>query len=115
MNNIMFCPGCGSGDAEIFFTEKLPCVHCGKTNKVEYYNCTECKTVWKVLGEFIIDSTKFDFADDIDEETVTGVVTTYGGSMEEAIHRCLKCNAIAYEIGPESYHCSKCGFEWEIK
>jgi ribosomal protein L37E len=35
-------------------------------------------------------------------------------TMQEVIHKCLRCNAIAYEIQSQSYYCSHCGFEWEV-
>jgi len=34
-------------------------------------------------------------------------------TMDEVVHRCLKCNSVAFEVMPESFVCSFCGFEWE--
>ena len=37
-----------------------------------------------------------------------------GSSMQEIIHKCLRCDTTAFEIGPKLYHCPDCGFEWEV-
>jgi len=39
--------------------------------------------------------------------------STTGGTMQEVLHRCLKCNTLALEIKPKLYHCPECSFEWE--
>lgn len=108
----MDCVECGSKNVVVFFIEKFPCSCCKEENRVEYYCCKECETFWKVIGEFVIDSTKFDSKDASAEPTE---IKYYGNSMDDAIHRCLKCNAIAFEVDEDSYHCPKCHFEWETK
>jgi acetyl-CoA carboxylase beta subunit len=35
-------------------------------------------------------------------------------TMQEIIHKCLRCDTISYEIQPQLYHCPDCGFEWEV-
>ena len=35
-------------------------------------------------------------------------------TMQDLVHRCLRCETISYEVKPRHYHCPDCGFEWEV-
>jgi len=35
-------------------------------------------------------------------------------NMESLVHRCLNCNAVAYESSKGNYLCPDCGFVWEV-
>ena len=37
-------------------------------------------------------------------------------AMTKMIHKCLRCNKMAYEISNGLFKCSnvECGFEWEV-
>lgn len=35
-------------------------------------------------------------------------------SLLDTLHRCLRCDAPAYEVGNEEYACSECDFTWEV-
>jgi hypothetical protein len=37
-------------------------------------------------------------------------------TMAEMIHRCLRCDKVAYEVGDGVFKCfdDKCGFGWEV-
>jgi DNA replicative helicase MCM subunit Mcm2 (Cdc46/Mcm family) len=34
--------------------------------------------------------------------------------MASLVHRCLKCNVVAYEVKAGEYCCPECGFTWEV-
>lgn len=35
-------------------------------------------------------------------------------SMFDLVHKCLRCDEMAYEFEFGVYKCSKCGFIWEV-
>jgi len=35
-------------------------------------------------------------------------------NMTDMIHRCLNCDAVAYEVGNGKYECPVCSFTWEV-
>jgi len=32
----------------------------------------------------------------------------------DTLHKCIMCNATAYEVKDDKYECSRCDFEWEV-
>lgn len=129
----MECIKCGSNNTSKFFIERIPCNHCGETIELEYEVCNDCHIMWKsVDGEVINNS--FDAPEELDRfldnelgedieeflkqafdipiEEVT--ITNASSSMQSMVHRCIRCEAIAYETKPRFFHCADCGFEWEV-
>lgn len=126
----MSCIECGSDKATVVFIEVFPCNHCNGELHLEHNLCPECGIGWKTLdGEVVecvtvLNSNLDDFFSDFDEQgDVTDMIFNYldslnhgSDSMNSYVHRCLRCNSIAFEIGEELYRCSdpECGFEWEV-
>lgn len=121
------CVECSGPYVEQFYEEIVPCKHCGEETTVEYYVCSECGIMWKEVDGEIIDTSK-DAMANIDEfldeagntDDVPGLfakeITSAEApkSMQDMVHKCLKCKATAYEVGPAKFKCPDCGFEWEI-
>jgi hypothetical protein len=72
------------------------------------------------LGQFIsIDSEKVpditeDFLNRIEDELAKFDKKEEASTMADLVHRCMKCNEIAYETSPGYYECSVCEFSWEV-
>ena len=49
-----------------------------------------------------------------DDVEITELRPTKESSMSSMIHKCLKCQAVAYETKEGNYRCTDCGFEWEV-
>ena len=32
----------------------------------------------------------------------------------DTLHKCIMCNATAYEVDEDRYECSECTFKWEV-
>ena len=47
---------------------------------------------------------------DVENEDVEVEVST----MQEFLHRCIRCDSRAFEREPKHFCCSSCDFEWEI-
>ena len=116
----MNCPNCNKDSTIEFFNECIPCVHCNKINTLSYNVCPDCGFVWKksednkniigmVFGDddikLILKDTDYVFSEDFFEKKPT---------MDDVIHRCLRCETVSYEVKEKLYHCPECGFEWEI-
>ena len=121
----MKCINCGSEDILSFFTEHIPCSHCGEMNEISYNTCQDCGLIWKAIDGEIINGAVFtepEIGNMLDDAMssfmgwVDGIPEEASppGTMEEVVFKCLKCNTIAYEIDPNVYHCPECGFEWEV-
>jgi len=65
----------------------------------------------EILSEEDLSNLLDDLGGDVE---VKEVRLTKGDSMSDYIHRCLKCNAISYEVSPGNYLCPECDFRWEI-
>ena len=35
-------------------------------------------------------------------------------TMSDLVHKCVSCQAVAYETSPGYYQCSECDFSWEV-
>jgi hypothetical protein len=121
-------------------------MHCGEYTYVDYYRCSECKSVFKAIEDRIEEDSIMkapdDFMESLDdvislafsdvksgpmtEEEFREFVSNIGddvevtelrskeSSMTSLIHRCLKCQSLAFETREGLYRCSECGFEWEV-
>lgn len=131
----MDCMHCGSTDTAIFFVEKIPCSHCDEITNLIYETCNDCNLMWKsVDGEVLNNS--FDSMEEIDspldfdmelpteeeldemirefESIIEATEMSEATTMQDMIHRCLRCETVSYEVKPRHYHCPDCGFEWEV-
>ena len=117
----MSCIKCGNDDVLLFTNEFIPCNHCGERVEITYYICPVCNVVWREIGgsvdmDYIFDPAEHNFNANVDSmlDFIVGGLGGEGRTMDECVIRCLKCNAISFEIGDGLYKCSECGFEWEI-
>lgn len=119
----MVCFNCKSKSTMTYFSEIIPCSHCGGQIIIMYNSCVDCGAVWKSIDdEFfesmlipdpsIIPMIEEGFQVHLDDSLKAPLKDN--STMSEIVHRCIKCESIAYEVNPEVYHCSKCGFEWEV-
>lgn len=126
----MKCINCDSIDASDFFSEHIPCSHCDETTELVYSACPDCNIVWKSVNGVAIhnslesareideffdahtDPEMHDFLNDAFKDFME--ITGNSRTMNELIHRCLRCETISYEVRPRFYHCPECNFEWEV-
>jgi uncharacterized Zn ribbon protein len=124
----MKCVDCDKEGAVTVFVEVFPCNHCEQEIHLEYNLCPNCGATWKSLDGNVADNVTL-INEDIDaffvntkdqSDLVDSLISHLqeldvdSDSMSSYIHRCLKCNSIAYEAGEDLYRCPNCGFEWEI-
>jgi hypothetical protein len=119
----MNCPDCGSENTAVFHIEDFPCRHCSTVNEISYNICYDCRLSFKEADGEVIAATRFPNKElielaNLSEEDVKIVVkdevdSEHGRTMGEVIHRCLRCEAIAFEVEENSYKCFACDFEWE--
>lgn len=113
----MSCIKCGDENVLTFFSEEFSCTECNHPNEILYKVCRECGNVWKALGDQIVVE-----ASDVDMKEMFGpefeefldMLDEQPKSMQETIHKCLKCGKIAFEVEPDHYRCPSCDFEWEV-
>lgn len=120
----MKCINCDSDDVIVVLMEIFPCRHCDGEIRIEYVVCKCCGTGWKsVDGEILSGTTFFDMGlgdifDDGDEITLNmAPVIDHNEDksyMGDYVHRCLRCQTLAYEAEENLYRCPSCGFEWEV-
>ena len=119
----MKCVGCGSDDAMIALIEAFPCKHCSKEIRIEYNVCKSCGITWKsVDGEFFSDTTIFDvglgnlFDEEKSDVSFDELIKNVKNKsyMGDYIHKCLRCQSLAYEVEKNLYRCPICDFEWEV-
>lgn len=126
----MKCIECNSDKAITILIEIFPCIHCNKDINMEYNLCPDCGATWKTMNGKLFDGSTIADAnldellgvdgeiDDFFESLVSNLekdlLSADENSMRSLIHRCLKCNSIAYEVDENLYRCPNCGFEWEI-
>lgn len=115
----MNCPNCKGNNILIFFSENIPCKHCGEDNEVEGLVCQDCGAMWRSIEGEILDETILskqlvdNLFEPLDLEFDINA-TELNSTMNEVVHRCIRCNTISYEIAPNHYHCPECSFEWEV-
>ena len=107
------CLACKSDEVCQFYVDWPTCT--------TYYVCRKCGKVWREIAgivpaeDFMFDEVEMLSllpSDVFDALTETAVNT----SMLDLVHRCIKCQTIAFEVEVGMYKCSdsECGFEWEV-
>lgn len=110
----MNCVSCKSKNSNTFFTEVVSCSHCNKDNNIAYHACQDCGLIWKSVDNKIMENIMFTDPD-LGQLLSNSLDENYtNNSMNEIIHKCLRCNTIAFEIKHNLYHCPDCSFEWEV-
>lgn len=112
----MNCINCGSSSTGIFYNEIIPCGHCNEDNEIVHYSCRDCGVIWKAIGNKHVlmgDPDEEQLLNDLVKSFMTFIVEPKS-TMQEVIHKCLRCGTISYEIQPQLYHCPDCSFEWEV-
>jgi hypothetical protein len=118
----MTCVTCGSENISVFFSETIKCTSCDEDNLISFQICNDCGVIWKAVNDMLLKGTVF-----VDPELSKFISSNIVGNsefdnwfdvevnatMEEVVHRCLKCNAIAFESKPDVFCCSVCDFTWE--
>jgi ribosomal protein L37E len=124
MEVVMECINCKNDNALTVLIETFPCRHCDGEINMEYNVCKECGFAWKTMdGELFSGTAFFDaslgnfFGDEEEIEKLFNTIVgenESGVCMQDSIHKCLKCDSVAYKVDEALYRCSKCDFEWEI-
>jgi hypothetical protein len=117
----MKCLNCNKDNIIVFFNEVVPCAHCHEDNDISYNVCEDCGLVWKSIDGQALSGVIFSEPElggmlgDSFEKFMNFVEEAEPiGTMDEVIHKCLRCNTISFEVEPRLYHCPECGFEWEV-
>lgn len=120
----MKCIECSGNYIEQYYEEVVPCSHCDGEIVIHYFACMDCGIMWKeVDGEVIDNSVKKSAISELEEvvddqdfmdfdKTLTFL--DQPKSMQDLLHKCIRCEAPAYEVSPNCFRCSICDFEWEI-
>lgn len=119
----MTCVTCGSENTSVFFSETIQCTSCNEDNVISFQICNDCGVIWKAVNDILLRGTAFvdqELSDFISDKIVGNPefdnwfdTTEISTTMNDVIHRCLKCNAIAFESKPDVFCCSSCDFTWE--
>jgi len=115
------CPSCGNNTGVVMHFEEIPCT-CGRSVKMEYIVC-ECGYSWRSADDKFLDGCIINVENV--EELINEVEEFFedqgvfnnmqqGGSMEELIHRCLRCGEVVVQVNPTTFECPICGFSWEM-
>lgn len=138
----MICLKCNSENYTVMMSESFQCSHCDGYIFLEYCTCDNCGAMWRAIdGEIdeknivtpddlvnmitplggmitmdpadspLIDE---DFVKRLEEELLKHENKENAASMADLVHRCMRCQALAYESKPGNYECSECGFSWEV-
>lgn len=115
------CPDCGKKTGIVMHIDKIPCT-CGRSIVVEYIACV-CGYSWRAADGVFMDGCQITVED---VEELLGEVEEFfedqdifkgensGNSMEDLIHKCLRCGKIATQTKQNLYKCTVCGFSWEM-
>lgn len=115
------CPECGKMGGRVMHIDEFPC-KCGNVIKVAYAVC-DCGFSWRAADDTFIDGCNISIENveqllsevgEFFEEQGIFENENNGGSMEELIHRCLRCGEIAVQSRTNLYECTVCGFSWEV-
>jgi hypothetical protein len=115
------CPECGEMTGHIMHIDEFPC-KCGDVVTVEYAVC-DCGMSWRAADGTFVDGCNMsienveELLSEVenffeDQEVFAGENSV--DSMEDLIHKCLKCGAVATHPRPDLYECTACGFSWEV-
>lgn len=117
----MKCINCKSDDVVVVLMEVFPCKYCGKNIEVEYVICRDCGVGWKsVNGEILSGTTLFDVGlnnifDGGDETPLNMTpIINHKPHMTDYVYKCLRCQAVCYEVEKDLYECPECGFQWNV-
>jgi len=119
----MRCINCDNDDIVVVLMEIFPCKHCNGEIEIKYVICGDCGVGWKTVDDEILSGTTFFdvglgdiFGDDEDGFDMAPVIdhNKDKSHMGDYVHRCLRCQTLAYEVEENSYKCPSCNFEWEI-
>jgi len=117
----MNCVTCGSENISVFFSETIPCTSCNEANVISFQICNDCGVIWKAVNDVLLKGTAFvdpELSSFISDKIVDNPEfdnwfdTKVDITMDEVVHRCLKCNAISFESKPNVFCCSSCDFTW---
>lgn len=108
------CMNCGNTDIVKVFEEEIQCNHCGGIHTIDSFVCENCNLIWKAIDNQFVEGMVLP-GDNLYEEVMEllNLDVDENQSMNALIHRCLRCNTIAYEKKENLWHCPECGFEWE--
>lgn len=118
----MKCISCDSDDIVVVLMEIFPCKHCNGEIEIKYVVCKDCGMGWKTVDDEILSGTTFfdvgldNIFDDESDLNIAPVIDHNENKsyMGDYIHKCLRCQAWAYEAEENLYRCPKCSFEWEV-
>lgn len=127
----MNCIRCGSSKSFVFLTEKIPCTCCNNYTDLCYYSCESCGNIWRVVDgkpleegfmshsmeevrELNLSETTLEELQKAIEAAEKEAEEIPVNTMSDMLHRCLRCENIAYEVSNRCFKCPKCGFEWEV-
>ena len=119
----MECINCSNENNVVQISEEtFPCPDCDSEINIVYHACYVCGCVWKTCnGDVVGDSTirldelLMEEISILTEDLLSAEDTNeVSNSMEDCIHRCLKCNSICYQEAENLYKCPSCDFEWEV-
>lgn len=135
----MECPRCKHDFDNSFMEETILCKDCDCKNKMAYHMCPNCKCMWRSLNGEVMDHSVADLGEmmqeamgDVDviplpddpssffegvKEDLLKYARVIGGeaAMSDFVHKCLRCNSIAFPSSDSAFRCDSCGFEWEVK
>ncbi len=115
------CPECEKMTGRLMHVDVFPC-KCGDKLEVEYTVC-DCGLSWRSIDGAFIDGCNIsvdnigELLDEVeeffeDQDIFEG--EDVGDSMEDLIHKCIKCDEIATQSRPGLYECTACEFSWEV-
>jgi len=114
----MLCPKCDSDNIQLFNEKIITCIHCDGTNTISTYACEDCGSIWNATNgvietNYILSGKEAKSIFDVAVENHKSRPVDKKAYMEDMVHTCIRCNAIAYEVEEDQYSCPECGFTWE--
>lgn len=121
----MKCISCDGDNIIVVLMEIFPCKHCNGEIEIKYVVCEDCGMGWKTVDDEILSGTTFfdmglgDIFENDEDETTLSMAPVIDHNenksyMGDYIHKCLRCQAWAYEAEENLYKCPSCDFEWEV-
>jgi len=116
----MECPACGSEEVYKFVDEIFECGSCGEVNTLSVAVCATCGTFWKEFNGAPVEGTCLTKQDlshmskHIAEVLDKHEENSGKASMYDVVHKCIRCDSVAYDLGDGNFECPDCGFTWEI-
>lgn len=116
----MNCVKCDSTNVTLIFNESIKCSHCNEEIVICVFICRDCGIMWRDIDGAVDDiiSTQSPLKNVSVEKMIETILSEQCDyvplTMNECIHRCIKCNSISYETSETTFRCPVCGFEWEV-